>query len=272
MLAAEGVVVVAADPAAIQSVYGLTHVLGPYSGRLENHAEQLRLLNRSGAVLLEVSYASDFPWPVAADGAGHSLALARPSYGEGQPRAWAASDVIGGSPGRLESVGSEPLREVMINELVAHTTDPEPDVVELYNHSNQPADLSGCHLTDDRTTNKFTFASGVTVGPGGFLALDQTQLDFALSSAGETVYLINSNGTRVLDAVRLGPQAPGVPLGRSPDGSAQWSALVAQTPGAQNSPARVRDIVINEIMYAPLSREDDDQFVELHNRGTKRWT
>src|SRR5262249_54988713 len=159
----------------------------------------LRLLNGNGAVLLEVAYESDPPWPVAADGAGHSLVLARPSFGEGQSQAWAASDVIGGSPGRLESLGPEPLREIMINEVLAHTTDPNLDLVELYNHSNQPADLSGCHLTDDPSTNKFTFAAGITLGPRAFLVLDQNQLHFALSSAGETVYLINSNGTRVLD-------------------------------------------------------------------------
>ena len=268
VLPAEGVLVVALDPAAVRSVHGITNVVGPYAGRLKNQTGQLRLLNRTGAVLLELAYATDPPWPVAADGAGHSLVLARPSWGEGQPHAWAASDVIGGSPGRLENVGAEPLRDVMINELLAHTSDPEPDFIELYNHSNQPADLSGCHLTDNPATNKFTFGPDVSLEPRGFLALDQTQLGFALSSGGETVYLINRNGTRVLDAVRFGAQAIGVAYGRSPDGSALWSELTARTPGQRNSAPLMRDIVINEIMYAPLSRESDDQFVELHNRGT----
>ena len=268
VLVAEGVLVVALDPAAVRRVYAITNVVGPYTGRLGNRAEQLRLLNRSGAVLLTVAYTADPPWPVAADGAGHSLVLARPSWGEAQPQAWAASDVIGGSPGLLENVGAEPLREVMINELLAHTTEPEPDFIELYNHSNQPADLSGCHLTDDPATNKFTFGPDVTLEPRGFLALDETHLGFALSSGGETVYLVNSNGTRVLDAIRFGAQARGVAFGRSPNGSALWSELTARTPGQSNSAALMRDIVINEIMYAPLSRESDDQFVELHNRGT----
>ena len=267
ILPAQAVLVVALDPASIRSIHGLTNVLGPFTGRLENHGEPLRLLNRSGAVLLEVAYKSNPPWPVAADGAGHSLVLARPSWGEGNPQAWAASDVVGGSPGSLENFGPEPLREVMINELLAHTTDPEPDFVELHNHHDQPADLSGCHLTDDPTTNKFTFAAGVRLGPGGFLALDQTQLGFQLSSAGETLYLINSNSTRVLDTVRFRAQARGVAFGRAPDGSPRWSELSAPTPGQSNRAALQRDIVINEIMYAPLSRSSDDQFVELHNRG-----
>src|SRR6185436_2694340 len=96
----------------------------------------------------------------------------------------------------------------------------------------------------------------------------QTELGFALSSGGETIYLINSNGTRVLDAVRFGAQARDVAFGRTPDGSALWSELAGKTPGGTNSPPLARDIVINEIMYAPLSHGSDGEFVELYNRGT----
>src|SRR5262249_24916375 len=141
---------------------------GPYSGRLANRSDRLRLRNRSGAVLLEIPYADAPPWPVAADGAGHSLVLARPSWGEGHPGAWASSDVIGGSLGRLERMGAEPLREVMINELRAHTVGPEPDFVELYNHSNQPADLSGCHLTDDPPRTSLRLALAFRSGRADF--------------------------------------------------------------------------------------------------------
>src|ERR1051325_253462 len=73
VLRAEGLIVVAADPAAVHVVYGMTNVLGPFIGRLGNQSEQLRLLNRSGAVLLEIGYSSEPPWPVTADGGGHSL-------------------------------------------------------------------------------------------------------------------------------------------------------------------------------------------------------
>ncbi len=267
VLPAEGVLVVALDPAAMRRVHGLTNVTGPYSGKLENRSDRLRLLNRNGAVLLETPYTDTSPWPVAADGAGHSLVLARPSWGEDHPRAWAASDLINGSPGRLETIGTEPLREVMINELLAHTAEPEPDFIELYNPSNQPADLSGCHLTDDPATNKFTFGAGVSLGPRGFLALDQSKLGFAFNSGGESVYLLNRAGTRVLDVLRFGAQAQGVAFGLSPDGSASWSELSTPTPGQPNTPVLRRDVVISEILYAPLSRESDDQFVELHNRG-----
>src|SRR5262249_28153708 len=39
-------------------------------------------------------------------------------------------------------------------------------------------------------------------------------------------------------------------------------------PGAPNSGILVHDIVINEIMYAPISGEAADQYLELYNKGT----
>src|SRR5207247_8359595 len=93
-------------------------------------------------------------------------------------------------------------------------------------------------------------------------------LNFALSASGETIYLRNPANTRVLDAVRFEAQANAVSSGRYPDGSPSILALSTKTPGASNSPFRSSDIVINEIMYHPISKEDDDQFVELYNKGT----
>ena len=102
VLAARSFLVVAADPAALQHAAGLTNVLGPFSGALPNDAGTVRLANRWGAELLAVEYADADEWPAAADGAGHSLVLAQPAFGAGDPRAWAASAFVGGSPGRTE--------------------------------------------------------------------------------------------------------------------------------------------------------------------------
>ena len=44
-------------------------------------AGRVRLRSKAGAVLLEVNYEGTAPWPLAADGTGHSMVLARPSYG-----------------------------------------------------------------------------------------------------------------------------------------------------------------------------------------------
>lgn len=270
VLPAGGFAVVARSPADFGAVYGIPDVLGPFEGtnNLPNAGGVLRLRNPQDAVLLEIEYDSRAPWPVAADGAGHSLVLAKPSYGEGDPRAWAASDGVGGSPGMPEAVRANPLRSIVINEVLAHTDLPQVDFVELYNHSNEAVDLGGCVITDDVSTNRFRIPNGTSITPRGFLAFDENQLGFRLSAAGETVTLFNPAGTRVVDAVRFGPQENGVSTGRYPDGTPEWRRLQAVTPATENASFRVSEIVINEIMFAPISRQDDDEFIELHNRTT----
>ena len=260
--------VVAKNPAAVQAFYGLRGVLGPFSGNLPNHGGTVRLEDELGGRLLDVPYDNQAPWPVAADGAGHSLVLRRPSYGEGDPRAWAVSDVIGGSPGRLDGWGREPLRAVVINEFLANSDPPWLDFVELYNAGNSTADLSGCWLSDQPGTNKFRIPDHTLLGPRGFLAFDEVALGFALDSEGEQIYLVNSNQTRVLDTVRFGAQAPNVSRGRQPDGAPFWGERVQPTPGRTNSGALARELVINELMYAPISGDSADEFIELYNRGT----
>src|SRR5206468_4762531 len=140
------------------------------------------------AVFLEVKYLDHTPWPVAADGAGHSLVLARPSYGENNPLAWAASDSVGGSPGRVDSYTPDPVRNVVINEFLAHTDLPEVDYIELYNHGALPVDISGCILTDDPATNRFVIPPGTILPARGFISYLETTLNFGLNAAGETIY------------------------------------------------------------------------------------
>jgi hypothetical protein len=263
-----GFVVVARSPSALQSAYGMTGVFGPYTNTLPGGSGSVQLFNQAGALLLETDYSDQSPWPVAADGAGHSLVLARPSYGQNNPLAWAASDSVGGSPGRLDPVTPDPLRNVVINEFLAHTDPPDYDYIELYNHSSQPADISGCILSDDPATNKFVIPPGTILPPRGFAFYSETNMNFRLSAIGETIYLKNAAQTRILDAVRFAGQENGVATGRFPDGGDQFYRLAAKTPGATNAPIRVSDIVINEIMYNPISLNDDDQYVELYNRGS----
>jgi hypothetical protein len=269
VLPAGGFLVVAQNPADVQLVYGLTGVLGPFSNTnsLPNDRGTVQLRHRTGAVFLEANYDTEAPWPIAADGAGHSLVLARPSYGEGNLEAWAASDAVGGSPGRLDPVTVSPLRDVVINEFLAHTDPPALDFIELYNHGNQPVDISGCFLSDDRNTNKFVIPANTVLPARGFASFNQTNLGFALSSGGERIYFRNGANSNVLDAARFEAQANGVSSGRHPDGAPGFSELVTPTPGTNNSVLLIRDLVINEIMYNPISRDSDDEFIELHNRG-----
>lgn len=257
---------VANDPVAAQSFYGATF-LGPYTNKLANGGGTLRLRNELDGILLEVEYDNKAPWPVSPDGAGHSLVLSRPSYGENDPRAWSASDAIGGSPGQFESYGNEPARGVVINEFLAHTDLPQVDYIELFNTTTQPVNLSGAWLSDEAGTNKFQIPNSTTIAARGFLAYTEAQLGFALSADGEKIFLVNSNLTRVLDAISFGGQQNGVSSGRYPNGAPGFQPLSTVTLGTSNTPPRLSQLVLNEIMYHPISESDDDEYVEIYNRG-----
>jgi hypothetical protein len=267
ILAGLSYLVVAPSPADIQAVYGIANVVGGFTHALSKGSGTVRFRNRQDAILMEVTYSGDPPWPAAADGAGHSLVLARPSLGCRDPAAWTASDVVGGSPGRAEPSGANPYRTVLVNEILAHTDPPDYDFVELFNYGAQAVDVGGCILTDNPATNRFVLPPGTLIPSQGFLCYNQLQLGFALNAAGETLYFVNPPATRVLESLRYAAQENGVSLGRFPDGAAGFYRLDAKTPGGNNARPRLADVVINELMYDPISGDDDDEYVELFNRS-----
>ena len=269
-------VVVAAVPEDIRTVYGLAQVLGPYSGALPNGGGLIQLRTGADAMRLELNYSDNPRWPVAADGAGHSLVLVRPSLGQDHPDAWSAGTAMGGSPGRADAVRRDAWSGVVINEFLAHTDLPWVDMVELYNAGVVPADLSGCWLTDDPAAavdpdapHRFRIPDGTVLPPRGFAAFTESELGFALRAGGDEILLIDPENTRVIDAHRFSGQENGVASGRTPDGSPTIRRLAAPTPGAPNAPRRIEDIVIHEIMYHPLSNDSDDEYVELYNRSAQ---
>jgi hypothetical protein len=266
-LPAGAFVVVAANPAELKTAHGLSdsQVLGPFTGSLPNEGGTIRLRGRADDVLVAVTWQTHAPWPIAADGAGPSLVLHRPSYGPSDPRAWKASSRVGGSPGSVDP--QLPSVDVLINELLAHTDEPDLDFVELYHPGSGSIDLSGYILTDDPSTNGFRFPEGTSLAPQGHLVIDQIQLGFRLDASGERVFLLSPDADRVIDAVRFGAQENGVSFGRQPDGSPTFRRLAFVTPGTANATWRQEEIVINELMYNPISHNDDDEYVELHNRS-----
>ncbi|HAM72380.1 MAG TPA: hypothetical protein DCM86_12120, partial [Verrucomicrobiales bacterium] len=266
LLAGGSFLVIAAVPGDLQAVYGISNVVGPYLGSLKRSGT-VKLDNAVGGVLLTVPYDSVPPWPVAANGTGHSIVLANPSYGEANPKAWGISDVAGGSPGGGEAFRPSPLRNLLINEFLAHTDDPLLDYIELYNHGNVPVDLSGCILTDDPLTNRFVIATNTVIPARGHLVYDQSQLGFALSALGGIILLKNPDSTRVLDAVLYEGQENSVSTGRVPDGAPEFYPLATRSPGAANGPMLIRSVVINELMYNPISGSAGDCYVELFNRS-----
>jgi hypothetical protein len=266
-LEAGAMVLISGTPDALRSAAGLATVLGPWTGSLDNAGEVLELRDNLGAIKLHVEYSPNAPWPTAADGTGHSLVLISPSYGEEDPRAWAASWQRGGSPGRRDPLSAAPLESVVINEFLAHTDLPQVDFIELFNRSTSAVDLSGWILTDDARTNRLRIPQGTLLAAGAAVVFEEGTLGFRLSSAGETLSLLTPDAMRIVDSVRFVAQENGVSTGRSPDGLGNFRRLAVPTPGALNAQRRAEDVVINEIFYNPPGG-DEDEFVEIHHRGT----
>ncbi|MEO6436045.1 MAG: lamin tail domain-containing protein, partial [Tepidisphaeraceae bacterium] len=267
-IAAKGHLVVAKVPADVQAVYGLPNVTGGFVQSLSNEGSTLRMRKPSGAIVIEATWNDHAPWPIAPDGTGHSLVLARPSYGEASAQAWDASATIGGSPGTDDTPPASAHDHVTINEVLARSDEPLVDFVELRNAAPDAVDLSGCTLSDDPAAlAKFTIPAGPMLAAGASISFPETQLGFALSAEGETLYFTNSAGTRVLDAVRFGGSAANVSLGRADNREGPFRPLATSTPGAANSGPRTPDVLISEIFFDPISNDDRDEWLELYNPG-----
>jgi hypothetical protein len=256
--------VVALWPPSIQAVYGLSTVFGPYTGSLKTSGT-IRLRNELDAIQFEVTYDNQYPWPVGADDSGHSLVLARASYGEMDPHAWAISTALGGSPGQPDGLWLGPSANISINELLVHTDLPQVDYLELYNHSTQAMNISGWTLSDDATTNKYVIPNGTIMPPRGFLVFYETNMGFGLSTLGEKVFLRSATNGPLVDAINFPPQTNGMSYGRYPDGVDAWQTLTTLTPATNNSKPMIWPVAINEIMFEPISALADDQYVELYN-------
>jgi hypothetical protein len=100
-LSPHGFVVLAANKERFYDRYGFLPD-GEYSGNLNNNGEQLRLESPSGDTIFRLLYDNEIPWPLLADGTGHSLVpvVFDPAGDQNNPQNWRNSYHIGGSPGR----------------------------------------------------------------------------------------------------------------------------------------------------------------------------
>lgn len=94
--------VIARDPNAVKTAYGISNVVGPYGGRFNNDGERVELANANGGIVISFRYGNASPWPVSPNGAGHSLVLAKLGGDPEEAGSWSASARIGGTPGTSE--------------------------------------------------------------------------------------------------------------------------------------------------------------------------
>ncbi len=242
-------------------------IAGEYQGKLSNGGETVTLEEFWNGTIASFTYGDGAGWPIAADGAGHSLVplasaiLDEPSGSLDYPGNWRASAYIGGSPGADDpDLGAS----VVINEFLAGGGG--DDWVEFYNPTGASVSLADFYLSDDLGDLKKWPVAAPAIDSHAFLSFEESGDDFGfgLSRSGEHLILSYLPGTgldRIVDAVRFKAQEEVVSLGRYPDGGAYWFRLDPSRNTPISSP--IADVVVSEIMYHPV--DVNDEFVELLN-------
>ena len=106
----DGYLVLAFDPATFQLRYpdfpeGVP--LFDFDAALGNAGERLELYTDGGYLVSYLEWEDESPWPEGADGFGPSMERIAARREEGDPRGWRASTIVGGTPGRENSVFRE---------------------------------------------------------------------------------------------------------------------------------------------------------------------
>ena len=106
----ERVIISSADETTTRAAWPIppnVRVFGPWTGSLDNAGEDITLKNAAAALQSTLTYGDGGDWPVAADGAGHSLQIINQNGNVDDWRNWRASRYAGGSPGVAEPVLAE---------------------------------------------------------------------------------------------------------------------------------------------------------------------
>ena len=180
-------VVVAQNPAFLQTKFSIAGVLGPFnadgSSGLSKYGDKVTLRDATGKVQDEVSYQAGFPWPTVGDPPGCSIELINPNLDNDLGGNWRASTNAGtarptpGSTNRVYALNAPPAAR------------------QVEHHPKQP--MGGQPVT---ITAKVTDPDGVAsvvlqyqiVDPGGYIELT----DAAYNSAANWISVpMNDSGT-----------------------------------------------------------------------------
>jgi len=250
------------DPETFRTAYGLSmgvRILGPWTGLLENGGERVTVKDKNGTTMCTMRYDDQHPWPVAPDGAGHSLVLSNHDRPIDDYRLWKASANPGGTPGSVEP-NSTP-SGLAINEV--HFNDVgDIDWVEISN-GGASMSTSGMFLSSKRDfSDKIPLGSLV---PGGGFASWNT--NFEPGGDRWVLFLVDLNGV-VLNAVAFERAAGRDHAAAYPDGSTDFYSSGPGSRDGPNNPSRDSELVISELMVDTPAGNREGEFIELYNKGT----
>jgi hypothetical protein len=261
---ARGVLVVAKDPVALEAAYAIARPLGPFDGRLGDDGDEVVLLDTGGSQVSRVRYNDRGRWPAAADGAGPSLVLKHPLLETDESESWGWSAKAGGTPGAADfEVAAS---EARINEV--HRGEGGAGWIEIANPSGAPIDLSGYRILGDAGgVQSHSLPAGSQLPGRGFLVVGAAALGFALDGAGQPLFIAAPDGSRIVDARRLGASVAEVSDGLDAGGGERWLRFPQPSPGSANPRPQSAAIAISEIHYNPPGEADDEEFIEIANIG-----
>ena len=162
---------------------------------------------------------------------------------------------------------------LVINEVLAHSHDPAPDLIELYYDGPGTLDMAGMSITDNPgDPRKHVFGAGTTIDAGQYkvLVAEPTStvpghLDFALNSLGDEVYLYDAGGN-LIDSVEFGMQWRYWSIGRLGDDKWHLTVPTSGSPNVKQPLGDPADLKINEWLANGRILFVDD-FIELYNPG-----
>ena len=271
--------VLARNSAAFNSAYGFApDAQYLEDDKLSNGGETLWIKDSLGNDILRAEY--NDTWYPTTDGDGYSLVPVDTNPTDGDPETsayWRASTNPGGSPGADDP--APPYGNILINEVLSHTDEPDYDFIELYNSGTSTVDITGWYLSDtDDDLELYEIPSTTPIGPGNYYTFIEntsfnqnpdTPGNFEISSLGDEVYLSSSDGTNLTSyrvSVKFGAADNGFSFGRHvrSDGKSDFTTISSVTTNSTNASPLISPIVINEIMYNPTG--GGNEFVELLNR------
>ncbi|MDP2926540.1 MAG: lamin tail domain-containing protein [bacterium] len=227
-----------------------------YTGALENNGENLRLLDQENNLIDEIS--SDDGWPGGDNSVKQTM--------ERKGMSWSTSRDAGGTPGRKNSLLSEPIpspveslalsspivsgdisgvppaitspalsypKGIILSEILPSPLGPDEveEWLEIFNQNDFPVDLSGWQLTDFfGKTKEYSFPAGTMIGERGYFVIKRPTSQIILNNQEEKISLLTPTAQAV-DAVSYQNALRGQSLSRF---DSRWSWTKTLTPGNVN--------------------------------------